>query len=1292
MSSAEIFGVECVTGYIRTSSGDSVNDSNRIEKVLFVGDTVPNRYFDIGRSLRNLCREHDLRVFNLEGAFSNLRKPLFKAGPHLLLEAEFLAPLAECFNVAALSNNHVMDFGAEGLETTMLTCRGAGLATVGAGANIAQAFLPLDEGGCRIISVAEHEFGAARSDKAGIAVVDRPLELHSAIREGRDEDKFVIVVAHGGTERIPIPPPYLRERYKLWVEFGADLVIGNHPHVVQGYETYLGRPIFYCLGNFLFVTDSDGHRPQGSWSIAVSVDIPGRKVSVLPVSVSRDGLVDLDHDQEHAKEFERLCGMIQSDDYEALYLRIAAELYEKYYPRLGTAGPEDAALLLHYLRCDAHRNLVQAALSQRIHEQTQPAPPDTQVDEDSGRRKDQGNAVPATQIDLGDKSENWFSHEECWSKLLTPLKGRDNLLFLELGSWKGRSALWLAENILTGRNSKVVCVDVWDVGQWNSEATETKALLANPQRARQLRVDRLYETFLNNTAHLRRKIVPVRKKTSEALREFVDAGDKFDFVYVDADHSEQAVYEDFRLSLRCLKPGGIVFLDDLSWDSVRRAVHRIRKELNLEIVEVGANGAYYVSPAGPKSNSMTHTAARRVAPAPRICRAEEPPAPSCAPVVKAMDGRNLSLPQLPDAGSLSSAPRPTVEGIISDVGNWADPRLVYLASADQWLGFEAFFRKNDLMQCDVFYSVIGGLGGLNLLARLKPLKKIVFYDANIYAARILDLQLQLIRHCSSVEQYISLIYQRPFDRSKYTFDNQADYLRLPLEERYAESLERVLTADAHSTYRHFYLPYIVRGHEPLHDGPTCCCTSLLPFFESASVTDPLVSGLGADCVNINTFYVGKGWLGSDETFRVVRSHLLESETEVRIGDIAEIRPEGDFPGIYTTNIYDTRRRTGYTKFSHLFGWMIGYDDSANWEVCYYPTASAEGMVRYAKLIGAGNRNPHATCCEAIDGLLDLNANKFLEVIEPPPSEGMKYGFRFYAGQKPIKVQDYLSGDFTGEKIIAVHILLGGGTPQEHWRKVCRKAVAEAEDHVLIFEHRKECGDWPQRGVYHDNLPTHSRLDQFIYSLDYRWKKYGIANVRGDIGDVRNILYYLDKSQEGGVSNGGNTERDTIRELGSNACSARDYGEILADIQANDLTQAPPVPNAASAGPMDLSIGEGIVMAREYLKSGVEQLRSGNSYKALGYFDKAIALCPETPEVHFAKAAACLQQGDVLSAGQACEAELNRNPDHRGARKLLERIETEVGDDRIVETGGSQIDRHVANAIDPGAVVEARRQR
>lgn len=342
---------------------------SQVRKILFVGDTVPNSSVAFGQSLKKLCAEHNVRVFNLEGAFSGLREPLFKAGPHLLLELNFFEPIAECFNVATLANNHVMDFGLEGLDTTILQCKRVGIATVGAGLNLDEAFAPLDIGNCRIISVAENEFGAAGKDKAGIATVDRPIEIYSLIKKGREAGKFVAVVAHGGTECIPIPPPYLRQRYKLWIEYGADLIVGNHPHVVQGFELYKNKPIFYSLGNFAFFNnDSFRDYANAHWSIAVSVDIPNNKIQTIPVRSDGNNIVDIDGSGRYEEEFSRLCSLIQSGNYSALYNQIAAEVYESWYPRLSTTSREDAALLLHYLRCDAHRNLVQTALSQKIGE------------------------------------------------------------------------------------------------------------------------------------------------------------------------------------------------------------------------------------------------------------------------------------------------------------------------------------------------------------------------------------------------------------------------------------------------------------------------------------------------------------------------------------------------------------------------------------------------------------------------------------------------------------------------------------------------------------------------------------------------------------------------------------------------------------------------------------------------------------------------------------------------------------------------------------------------------------
>ena len=65
------------------------------------------------------------------------------------------------------------------------------VATVGAGMNLKESFAPLDIGNCRIIAVAENEFGAAQANKAGIATVDRPLEIYRCIKEGKESGKFV---------------------------------------------------------------------------------------------------------------------------------------------------------------------------------------------------------------------------------------------------------------------------------------------------------------------------------------------------------------------------------------------------------------------------------------------------------------------------------------------------------------------------------------------------------------------------------------------------------------------------------------------------------------------------------------------------------------------------------------------------------------------------------------------------------------------------------------------------------------------------------------------------------------------------------------------------------------------------------------------------------------------------------------------------------------------------------------------------------------------------------------------
>ena len=578
-------------------------------KILFAGDTVLNSPFTLGETIKHLCAQHNIRVFNLEGAFSEEQNPIIKAGTHILSNIDIFSSIEKYFNVAVLANNHIMDFGLEGLLTTLQTCKDKGFYYVGAGKNVSEAFYPLDIGNLRIIAVAENEFGAADTNNPGIATVDRPIEIYHLIREGRKLDKFVVIVSHGGSEVIPIPPPYLRERYKLWIEYGADLIIGNHPHTVQGSEIHKDKHIFYSLGNFAFFNDNFKKYPNTDWSILVSFDIENNNYEVIPIILNNNQIIEVSDSSAHRIEFERLSMIITSSDYLKLYTKIASILYPIWYKRLDVAGIEDAAQLLHYLRCDAHRHLIQHELSSIIKEQVYSACFNYEL------ACEQGSDVITIQskVNFGRDDENWFTHEESFSSLLAQFKGKPNLLFLELGSWKGKSAVWIAQNILNGENSKIICVDIWDVSKWDKTSEETKILFNNPKRMKELDVNNIYQIFLNNIWHLRHKIIPEKNTTKDALLKFIDSRLKFDFIYIDADHSEDAVYNDFKLSFRCIKPGGFVFFDDFQWDSVRKAIDRISSDFNIIINQIDHNGAYYQFPDLPckKISSATDADIRK---------------------------------------------------------------------------------------------------------------------------------------------------------------------------------------------------------------------------------------------------------------------------------------------------------------------------------------------------------------------------------------------------------------------------------------------------------------------------------------------------------------------------------------------------------------------------------------------------------------------------------------------------------------------------------------------------------
>jgi poly-gamma-glutamate synthesis protein (capsule biosynthesis protein) len=210
----------------------------------------------------------DIRLVNLENPLIDGGLPIPKSGPNLRgSEAGASLIRAAGFNCAVLANNHIGDYGSEGVMRTLEVLKNAGIVTVGAGANLSEAGLPwiAEHHGKRVavLATAENEFGGATDSTPGSNGY-QARRVCSAITAARQKADYVVIIMHGGNELNPVPSPATVDRYRTFIDTGADTVIGMHPHCPQGFEVYRGKPIFYSCGNFLFGYPGQG-TPLDSW-------------------------------------------------------------------------------------------------------------------------------------------------------------------------------------------------------------------------------------------------------------------------------------------------------------------------------------------------------------------------------------------------------------------------------------------------------------------------------------------------------------------------------------------------------------------------------------------------------------------------------------------------------------------------------------------------------------------------------------------------------------------------------------------------------------------------------------------------------------------------------------------------------------------------------------------------------------------------------------------------------------------------------------------------------------------
>ena len=154
-------------------------------------------------------------------------------------------------------------------------------------------------------------------------------------------------------------------------------------------------------------------------------------------------------------------------------------------------------------------------------------------------------------------SVDWFScYIHNWTHFLKELKDKPNLRFLEIGSYQGRSTVWLLENILTHDTSSITCIDTFEGS-------------AEHLKDYQYDLPTLFQVFSHNISKFKNRVNIIKNKSQIALKQI---NEEYDFVYIDGDHTASSVIEDAILSFSLLKKGGIMIFDDYEWKDPKRAI------------------------------------------------------------------------------------------------------------------------------------------------------------------------------------------------------------------------------------------------------------------------------------------------------------------------------------------------------------------------------------------------------------------------------------------------------------------------------------------------------------------------------------------------------------------------------------------------------------------------------------------------------------------------------------------------------------------------------------------------
>ncbi|MEK6711441.1 MAG: CapA family protein [Nitrospinota bacterium] len=309
--------------------------------LVLVGDIEINREEpgEVFDHVLPVLREAGLRFGGLESSLSDKGTPLM--GKIVMRHSPRMIEgyLAAGFDVLAFGTNHCLDYGIEPFVETLDLLDRRGILHSGAGRNAAEARRPAiaERNGVRVgflTYLLEYPMGWwALPEKPGVVPIrqdplvgppyvnQEDLEAMVAdVQRTRPLVDVLVVTGHWGSSQSRTVTLSQRAVAHAAIDAGADLVIGSHPHILQGVEVYKGKGIFYALGNFVLDHAHPMFAPTVKESILVKCFIEGGKIarlSFVPVLIGPDGKPRiLEEGEERCREIlatmEKLAGKLDT--------------------------------------------------------------------------------------------------------------------------------------------------------------------------------------------------------------------------------------------------------------------------------------------------------------------------------------------------------------------------------------------------------------------------------------------------------------------------------------------------------------------------------------------------------------------------------------------------------------------------------------------------------------------------------------------------------------------------------------------------------------------------------------------------------------------------------------------------------------------------------------------------------------------------------------------------------------------------------------------------------------------